>query len=121
VIPKLALSEPEELRLVLRWLAILHGRIECDLAATTGVHEADDAVKAILAGATVTMMASALLRHGPIRLTETKNGLETWLAEREYASVDQARGSMSYQSVPDPSAFERAGYMKTLTSYVPSW
>jgi dihydroorotate dehydrogenase (fumarate) len=121
VIPKLALSEPEELRLVLRWLAILHGRIECDLAATTGVHEADDAVKAILAGATVTMMASALLRHGPARLTETRNGLEAWLAERQYASVDQARGSMSYQSVPDPSAFERAGYMKTLRSYVPSW
>jgi dihydroorotate dehydrogenase (fumarate) len=121
VVPKLALSDPEELRLVLRWLAILHGRIECDLAATTGVHESDDAVKAILAGATVTMMASALLRHGPVRLTETRDGLEVWLAEREYASIDQARGSMSYQAVPDPSAFERAGYMHTLRSYVPSW
>ena len=119
--PKLALSDPGELRLVLRWLAILHGRIDCDLAATTGVHEAGDAVKAILAGATVTMMASALLRHGPVRLTETRDGLEAWLAQREYASVDQARGSMSYQAVPDPSAFERAGYMQTLRSYVPSW
>ena len=121
VAPKLALSDPTELRLVLRWLAILHGRIDCDLAATTGVHEAADAVKAILAGATVTMMASALLRHGPVRLTETRDGLEAWLAQREYASVDQARGSMSYQAVPDPSAFERAGYMQTLRSYVPSW
>ena len=121
VTPKLALSDPTELRLVLRWLAILHGRIDCDLAATTGVHEAADAVKAVLAGATVTMMASALLRHGPVRLTETRDGLEAWLAQREYASVDQARGSMSYQAVPDPSAFERAGYMQTLRTYVPSW
>ena len=121
VVPKLALSDPGELRLVLRWLAILHGRIECDLAATTGVHRAEDAVKAILAGATVTMMASALLRHGPGRLAETRNGLEAWLGERGYSSIDQARGSMSYQAVPDPSAFERAGYMRTLRSYVPSW
>lgn len=121
VTPNLVLSSPVELRLVLRWLAILHGRVDCDLAATTGVHQAEDAIKALLAGATVTMMASALLRDGPTRLTEVRNGLESWLTERGYESVDQARGSLSYSSVPDPSVFERTSYMKTLTSYVPTW
>lgn len=121
VVPKLVLSDPSELRLVLRWLAILHGRIDADLAATTGVHVAEDAVKAILAGATVVMMASALLRHGAARLTETRDGLATWLEQGGYATVTQARGSMSHETVPDPSAFERAGYMQTLTSYVPTW
>ncbi len=119
--PNLVLSNPVELRLVLRWLAILHGKVECDFAATSGIHEASDAVKAILAGATVTMMASALLRHGPSRLTEVISGLDTWLSERGYESVDQARGSLSYSSVPDPGVFERTSYMKTLTSYVPTW
>jgi dihydroorotate dehydrogenase (fumarate) len=121
VVPKLVLSDPAELRLVLRWLAILHGRVDGDLAATTGVHTAEDAVRAILAGATVVMMASALLRHGPSRLTETRDGLAAWLDTGGYDSLSQARGSMSHQSVPDPSAFERAGYMQTLTSYVPTW
>jgi dihydroorotate dehydrogenase (fumarate) len=121
VVPRLVLSDPAELRLVLRWLAILHGKVDCDLAATTGVHEAADAIKATLAGATITMMASALLRHGPARLTEVRDGLETWLNERSFESIAQARGSMSHVSVPDPSAFERAGYMQTLTSYVPTW
>ena len=121
VVPRLTLSDSAELRLVLRWLAILHGRVECDLAATTGIHQADDAVKATLAGATITMMASALLRHGPTRLTEVRDGLEDWLAARSFESISQARGSMSHIAVPDPSAFERAGYMQTLTSYVPTW
>jgi dihydroorotate dehydrogenase (fumarate) len=121
VAPNLKLSSPHELRLVLRWLAILHGRIQPDLAASTGVHEAEDAAKAILAGATVVMMASALLRHGPARLTEVQKGLETWLRANEYVSVGQARGSLSQASIPDPTAFERANYMKTLTSYVPTW
>jgi dihydroorotate dehydrogenase (fumarate) len=121
VVPKLVLSDPTELRLVLRWLAILHGRVDCDLAATTGIHRSEDVVKAILAGATVTMMASALLRHGPSRLTEARDGLERWLDDRGFESVGQSRGSMSHSSVPDPSAFERAGYMQTLTSYVPRW
>lgn len=121
VVPSLVLSDPSELRLVLRWLAILHGRIDCDLAATTGIHHSDDVVKSILAGANVTMMASALLRHGPRRLTDVVAGLQEWLDAGEFASVAQARGSMSYSSVPDPTAFERAGYMETLTSYVPNW
>lgn len=121
VVPSLVLSDPVELRLVLRWVAILYGHLDCDLAATSGVHEASDAIKAVLAGATVVTMASALLHHGPGRLTEVRQGLEQWLADREYQSVAQARGSLSYSSVPDPGVFERAGYMKNLTSYVPTW
>jgi dihydroorotate dehydrogenase (fumarate) len=121
VAPNLRLSSSDELRLVLRWVAILHKRIQSDLAASTGVHLSDDAVKAVLAGATVVMMASALLRHGPHRLTEVQTGLEAWLEENDYGSVAQARGSLSQASVPDPSAFERSNYMKTLTSYAPSW
>lgn len=121
VVPSLVLSDPVELRLVLRWMAILYGRLNCDLAATSGVHQASDAIKGILAGATVVTMASALLHHGPGRLTEVRKGLERWLAEREYQSVSQARGSLSYSSVPEPGVFERAGYMKNLTSYVPTW
>jgi dihydroorotate dehydrogenase (fumarate) len=121
VSPNLVLSNPVELRLVLRWLAILYGRIECDMAATSGIHEAEDALKALLAGATVTMMASALLRHGASRLGEVRDGLLAWLEENGYESVAQARGSLSYGSVPDPEVFERTGYMKTLTSYVPTW
>ena len=119
--PDIVLSSPVELRLVLRWLAILHERVECQLAATSGIHGHEDALKALLAGATVATMASALLRHGPSRLTEVRDGVEAWLGERGYESMNQARGSLSYSSVPDPEVFERAGYMKTLTSYVPSW
>ncbi len=121
VTPNVVLSTPIDLRLVLRWLAILHGRVECDLAATSGIHGAEEAVKAILAGATITMMASSLLKNGPGRLTEVRDGLAQWFTEREYESLDQARGSLSYESVPDPSVFERTSYMKTLTSYVPTW
>ncbi|HUG08875.1 MAG TPA: dihydroorotate dehydrogenase-like protein [Acidimicrobiia bacterium] len=119
--PNLVLSDPVELRLVLRWMAILYGRVDCDMAATSGVHVAEDAVKAVLAGANVTMMASALLRHGASRLTEVRDGMARWLDEHDYESVDQARGSLSYSSVPDPEVFERTGYMKTLRSYVPTW
>jgi dihydroorotate dehydrogenase (fumarate) len=121
ITPNLVLSSSVDLRLVLRWLAILYGQVDCEMAATSGVHEASDAIKALLAGATVVMMASALLKHGPGRLSEVRDGLENWLAENEYDSVAQARGSLSYGSVPDPGVFERANYMATLTSYVPSW
>ncbi len=121
VTPNIVLSNPVALRLVLRWLAILYGRVDCDLAATSGVHTWSDAVKGLLAGATVTMMASALLQNGPERLTLVRDGLETWLEQGGYQSVHQARGSLSYSSVPDPGVFERTSYMKTLTSYVPTW
>ena len=119
--PNVVLSDPVELRLVLRWLAILYDGVGCEMAATSGIHGPEDAIKALLAGATVTTMASALLRHGPSRLTHVREGMENWLDEHGYESVDQARGSLSYTSVPDPGVFERTSYMKTLTSYVPTW
>jgi dihydroorotate dehydrogenase (fumarate) len=121
VTPNLILSSRHELRLVLRWIAILHGRIAPDLAASSGIHEGEDAVKALLAGATVTMMASELLRKGPGQLTRVREDLASWLEESGYESASQARGSLSQASIADPGAFERSNYMKTLTSYVPTW
>ena len=118
VVPTVRLSTSEEVRLPLRWIAILRGRVGCSLAATTGVHEPEDAVKLLLAGADVTMMASALLRHGPGRLSEVREGVAAWLEDHEYESVAQLRGSMSQRSVADPGAYERANYMKALTGYV---
>jgi len=118
VVPTLHLSTSEELRLPLRWIAVLHGQLRCSLAATTGVHSADDALKLLLAGADVAMMASALLRHGPGRLREVRDGLAAWLLEREYESVEQLRGSVSQRAVTDPAAYERANYMKALAGYV---
>ena len=115
--PRLVLSESEELRLPLRWIAILHGRLQASLAATTGIHTAADVAKALLAGADVTMMTSALLRNGPDHLGVVTKDLVAWMAERDYESVDQLRGSVSQRASADPSAFERANYMKTLTSY----
>jgi dihydroorotate dehydrogenase (fumarate) len=102
-------------------MAILSGRIDADLAATTGVHTAEEAVKLILAGADVTMMASALLRYGPAHLATVVEGLRSWLWSNEYRSVAQARGSLSQRNVPDPAAFERANYMRTLVSYSSDW
>ncbi len=119
--PNLQLSSPYELRLVIRWIAVLYGRIEADMAATTGIHQPADAVKALLAGATVAMMASSLLANGPQQLTVVRDGLESWLEANDYSSAAQARGSLSQQAVADPSAFERANYMQTLASYVPTW
>ena len=117
VTPDLVLSTPAEMRLVLRWMAILRGRIDVDLAATTGVHDGDGAVKLLLAGADVVMLASSLLTNGPGHLRTVLDDLARWFAERDYESVSQARGSVSQVAVPDPSAFERANYMRTLTSW----
>jgi len=115
--PTLHLSTSEELRLPLRWIAILRGRVGCSLAATTGVHTAEDAVKLILAGADVTMMASCLFRHGPEHLGVILDGVRTWLEEHEYVSVEQAKGSVSQANVADPIAFARSNYMQMLVSY----
>lgn len=115
--PDLVLSTSDELRLVLRWMAILRGRVNASLAATTGVHTAADALKLILAGADVTMMASALLHNGPEHVTTVLEGVQSWLEEHGYESVSQAKGSMSQESSPDPVAFERANYMKALVTY----
>ncbi len=117
VVPHLVLSTSDEMRLPLRWIAILYGRVEVDLALTTGVHTAEDALKGLMAGANVTMMASELLLHGPERIGEMLEEMERWMEERAYESVAQMRGSMSQQNVADPAAFERANYMKTLQSW----
>jgi dihydroorotate dehydrogenase (fumarate) len=115
--PDIKLSTSTELRLPLRWIAILKGRLDASLAATTGAHSSDDVVKLLLAGADVTMMASALLRHGPEWIKTVVGGLQAWLDENEYESVGQMKGSMSQRAIPDPTALERANYMESLVSY----
>jgi dihydroorotate dehydrogenase (fumarate) len=118
VVPSVHLSTPAELTLPLRWLAILRGLdVPVSLAASTGVHSAADVLKALLAGADVAMMTSALLLHGPDHLRVVVDGVEAWLRERDYLSVRQLIGSLSQASCPDPAAFERAHYMKALVSY----
>jgi dihydroorotate dehydrogenase (fumarate) len=119
VAPWLPLSSPVELRLPLRWIAILRGRVDVDLAGTTGVHDWQGALKLLLAGANAVMVASALLLRGPGVVRELLDGLETWMVEREYTSVRQLQGSLSQASCPDPAAFERGNYMRALTSYAP--
>lgn len=117
VVPNLMLSDSQELRLRLHWTALLYNRIRPDLAITGGVHTAEDAVKGIMAGARCTMMTSALLRHGIPYLEKVEEDLLDWMEEHEYESIAQMRGSMSSQSVAEPAAFERANYMKVLSSY----
>jgi len=117
VVPRLVLSTSEELRLPLRWIAILRGQVRASLAATTGVHTGLDAAKVLLAGADVAMMTSALLRHGPGHVRTVERELTELLAERDHDSVAQLRGSMSRSSMPDPEGFERANYMRTLMSW----
>jgi dihydroorotate dehydrogenase (fumarate) len=116
VVPSLELSTSHELRLPLRWIAMLYGRVKADFALTTGVHSATDAVKAVMAGASVAMMASELLANGIGRMAEILADLERWLEEHEYESVAQMKGSMSQRGVAEPAAFERANYMKALNS-----
>ncbi len=115
--PELQLSRSDEMRLPLRWIAILRGRVPVSLAATSGVGTSDDVVKLLLAGADAVMLASALLRQGPGLLSELTDGLTAWLEEREYASVDQLRGSMSQETCGDARAFERAQYVRALVDY----
>jgi dihydroorotate dehydrogenase (fumarate) len=115
--PSISLSTSDELRLRLRWIAILHGRLPLSLAATGGVHTHEDALKALMAGADVTMMCSALLRRGIDHLRIVRADLVRWMEEREYESIEQMKGSMSQRSCQDPTAFERASYMKALTGY----
>ncbi len=115
--PNLVLSTSDELRLPLRWIAILHGRVGLSLGATTGVHTWRDVAKVLLVGADVAMMASALLRGGPDVVTTVTDDLQRWLTDREYESVTQLKGSVSQRAVADPTAFERANYVQTLTRY----
>ena len=117
VVPNLVLSSSDELRLPLRWIAILYGKVKADLALTSGVHTSEDAIKAIMAGANVAMTASALLKRGTIAIQQILTGMEEWMTSREYVSVQQMRGSMSQGAVAEPAAFERANYMKVLNSF----
>jgi dihydroorotate dehydrogenase (fumarate) len=117
VTPALTLSTPQELLLRLHWVALLYGRVKADLAITGGVHGATDVLKAMMAGAHVAMMTSALLKHGIEHLVKVHADLVRWMEEHEYESIRQMRGSMSQRSSPDPAAFERANYMKVLRSY----
>jgi dihydroorotate dehydrogenase (fumarate) len=117
VAPHLVLSSSDELRLALRWIAILRGRVRTSLAATGGAHTSDDVLKLLLAGADCVMIASSLLRQGPAHVATLVRGVEKWMNERDYDSVEQLKGSLSQQACPDPAAFERTNYMKALTSY----
>lgn len=116
VTPNLVLSSSNELRLPLRWIAILYGRVEADLALTSGVHSAQDVLKSMMAGASVTMLASELLMNGVKRVTEILGDMQSWMETFEYDSVQQMKGSMSQRAVAEPAAFERANYMKALSS-----
>jgi len=117
VVPNLILSNQYELLLRLHWIAVLYGNIKPDLALTGGVHTATDVVKAMMAGAKVAMMTSALLKKGISYLDTMLTELLIWLGDHEYDSIRQMQGSMSRNAVPQPQAFERANYMKVLSSY----
>jgi dihydroorotate dehydrogenase (fumarate) len=117
IVHSLDLSTSSDLRLPLRWISILHGRIDADFALTSGVHSYADVLKAMMAGAKVAMMASSLLHSGEQIIGPILNDLEVWMKEREYESIQQMQGSMSQKSVKEPAAFERANYMKVLNSF----
>ncbi|MCS7053604.1 MAG: dihydroorotate dehydrogenase-like protein [Ignavibacterium sp.] len=117
VVPNVLLSTPMAMRLPLRWIAILYNRVNADLAATSGIYNASDVIKMIMAGAKVTQMLSCLLKFGISHIADVISEMKTWMEEKEYESLSMMRGSMSYMNVDDPSKFERANYMKILHSY----
>jgi len=119
VVPNLVLSHSGEMRLPLRWIAILYGHIAADLALTTGVHNAQDALKAVAAGANVAMMTSEILLNGIGRFSEILAEMGLWLEEREYLSIRELHGSLSQINVAAPAAFERANYIQVVKSYAP--
>jgi len=114
--PNVLLSTPQALRLPLTWIGILYGRLRASLAATSGVHHAEDAIKLLMAGASITMMCSALLRNGINHLRHTEREIVEWMEQHEYESIRQMQGSMSQQRCSDPSAFEHAQYMRAVKS-----
>lgn len=117
VVSQMQLSTSAELRLPLRWVALLYGQIHADLALTSGVHTAIDVLKSVMAGASVTMIASEFIAKGPERAKSLLDEIQAWMEEFKYDSIQQMRGSMSQKSVEKPDAFERAQYMKALTSF----
>src|SRR6266511_2133350 len=117
VSPNLLLSTPMAMRLPMRWIALLYGRIGANLAATSGVHHGVDALKMLMAGADVTMLCSVLLRRGIDHIRVIEREMSEWIEEHEYESVEQLKGIMSQKNCPDPTAFERAQYMRSLSTY----
>ena len=115
--PNVLLSTPMAMRLPMRWIAILYGRIGANLAATSGIHRATDALKMLMAGADVTMLCSVLLRRGIAHIKVIEQEMRDWMEEHGYESVEQLKGSMSQQNCPDPAAFERAQYMRALATF----
>lgn len=120
VMPRVLLSTPMALRLPMRWIAILYGYMQADLAATSGIHKAQDALKMTMAGASVTMLCSVLLKYGIEQIRLIEQGMIDWMEENEFDSVLQMRGNMSQKNCPNPSEFERAQYMRALQTYNPN-
>lgn len=118
--PNILLSTPMAMRLPLRWIAILHGKVTASLAATSGIHRATDALKMLMAGADVTMLCSTLLRHGIRQIQVIEYEMINWMREHEYESVRQLKGSLSQKNCSAPSEFERAQYMRAISNYAPS-
>jgi dihydroorotate dehydrogenase (fumarate) len=117
--PNVLLSTPQALRLPLTWIGILYARVKASLAATSGIHGHEDAIKMLMVGADVTMLCAALLRHGINHLQDVETGIRQWMEDHEYESVRQMKGSMSQLRCADPSAFERAQYMRAIKAYQP--
>ena len=113
----LQLSTPIDMRLPMRWIAILYGHLDCSMALTSGIHSSEDILKAMMVGADVANVCSVLLQHGIGQIEHLLHGVTAWMEEHEYESIQQMKGSMSHKSVPEPAAFERANYMKALNSY----
>lgn len=120
VVPNVILSSPYSNRLPLRWIAILYGRINADIAASSGVSSAEDVIKMIMAGASATQMFSALIKYGEKHIAKVLEDMKIWMEEHEYESIEQMKGSMSHKAVNNPAAFERANYMKILQTFDPS-
>ena len=117
LVPSLVLSDSYDSRIPLQWIGILRGKLDVSLAASSGVHTAEDALKLLLVGADVVMATSSVLKHGPPHFTRLQDGLRTWMEQRGYTSIAQLKGSLSRANCPDPSAYERANYMRSLISY----
>ncbi len=117
IVPNLTLSTSQELRMPLRWISLLYGRVKTDFALTTGIHTAEDVLKAMMAGANVAMLASELLKHGPRRAVEILTNIRQWMDGHDYESIHQMRGSMSAQAMHEPYALRRSNYIKVLNSF----
>lgn len=117
VVPQAQLSTSSALRLPLRWIAMLHRRVGMSLAATSGVHRGSDALKLLMAGADVTMLCSALMRHGVEHLRTVESEMSEWMEQHEYESIEQLKGRLSQQNSPDPTAFERAQYVRAVGTF----